>query len=654
MNMKKIFFIICVFALCGCNAPKLSKADEAFDRGEYFDAQQIYKKVYNKLSAKKDRQLRGEVAFKQGLCYDKLNMSANASKAFQNAKRYDYSDSILYLYLGKALQGEGKYDAAINAYDTYLSYAPDNALAKEGINGCRMAIMAKTNRKTRYIVKKAQLFNSPRADYAPMYLDKNLDQLYFTSNTEKATGNSRSEITGMKRGDIYVSRKDEKGNWKRPEPVEGGLNTEADEGIICFSPDGQTMYLTRARRSETSNTSVEIYTSKRSDATWSEPQKFEITSDTLSAVGHPSVSSDGTYLYFCSDMPGGFGGLDIWRINLKERAGSLENLGPQINTQGNEMFPYSRTDSLLYFSSDGHPGFGGLDLFKAKLNTTGDYWSVENLGLPLNSKGDDFGITFGNGENGFLSSNRDDGRGRDHIYSFELPDIHITISGWVLDKDEEPVANAIIRIVGDDGSNQKEVSRDDGSFRFNLDRGVRYVMKAGATGYLNVKQEFVSDSAEEDADYAIDFILAAVNKPQVIENIFYDFDKATLRPESKDALDELAQMMRDNPHITIEMAAHTDRKGSDEYNISLSERRAKSVVDYLIAAGISPDRMNPKGYGEAVPKTVTKRINREYPQFPEGTVLTEEYILTLSPEDQEAADQINRRTEFQVLSLDYF
>ncbi|MDE6577683.1 MAG: OmpA family protein [Muribaculaceae bacterium] len=652
--MKKFFFIICIIALCGCNAPKLSKADEAFDRGEYFDAQQIYKKVYNKLSAKKDRQLRGEVAFKQGLCYDKLNMSANASKAFQNAKRYDYSDSILYLYLGKALQGEGKYDAAINAYDTYLSYAPDNALAKEGINGCRMAIMAKTNRKTRYIVKKAQLFNSPRADYAPMYLDKNLDQLYFTSNTEKATGNSRSEITGMKRGDIYVSRKDEKGNWKRPEQVEGGLNTEADEGIICFSPDGQTMYLTRARRSETSNTSVEIYTSKRTDATWSEPQKFEITSDTLSAVGHPAVSPDGTYLYFCSDMPGGFGGLDIWRINLKERAGSLENLGPQINTQGNEMFPYSRTDSLLYFSSDGHPGFGGLDLFKAKLNTTGDYWSVENLGLPLNSKGDDFGITFGNGENGFLSSNRDDGRGRDHIYSFELPDIHITISGWVLDKDEEPVANAIIRIVGDDGSNQKEVSRDDGSFRFNLDRGVRYVMKAGATGYLNVKQEFVSDSAEEDADYAIDFILAAVNKPQVIENIFYDFDKATLRPESKDALDELAQMMRDNPHITIEMAAHTDRKGSDEYNISLSERRAKSVVDYLIAAGISPDRMNPKGYGEAVPKTVTKRINREYPQFPEGTVLTEEYILTLSPEDQEAADQINRRTEFQVLSLDYF
>ncbi|MDE6299565.1 MAG: OmpA family protein, partial [Muribaculaceae bacterium] len=598
-TLKSCISLLFLILLCaGCNAPKLSKADEAFERGEYFDAQKIYKKVYNKLSGKADRPLRGEVAFKQGLCYERLNMAANASKAFQNARRYDYPDSSLYLHLGKALQGDGQYAKAKEAYETFLTFSPGNALAIEGIKGCNSALLAKNQPRSRYVVKKSPLFNSPRADYAPMYLDKNLDQLYFTTNREKATGSNHSEITGMKRGDIYVSRKDEQGRWRQPEPVEGGLNTDADEGIVSFSPDGQTMYLTRARRSETSNTSVEIYTSRRSDATWSEPQKFEIIADTVSAVGHPAVSPDGTYLYFCSDMPGGFGGLDIWRINLKERAGSLENLGSQINTAGNEMFPYSRTDSLLYFSSDGHPGFGGLDIFKAKLNSTGDFWSVENLGLPLNSKGDDFGITFGAGESGFLSSNRDDGRGRDHIYSFELPDIHITISGYVVDKDDEPVPNAIIRIVGDDGSNQKEIARDDGSFRFNLDRGIRYVMKAGATGYLNQKQEFTSDSAEEDADYAIDFILAAVNKPQVIENIFYDFDKATLRPESKAALDELAAMMKENPHVTIELGAHTDRKGSEEYNIALSDRRARSVIDYLINAGIPADRMSPKGYGE--------------------------------------------------------
>lgn len=654
MRIHALAIIGILLLLSSCGGAKLSKGDEAFARGEFFEAQKIYKKVYNKLSGKKDREMRGAVAYKQGLCYERLNMAANASKSFQNARRYNYPDSTLYLKLGKAMQGDGQYAKAIEAYETYLSYVPGNTLAIEGINGCRSAILAKERPRTRYVVKKAPLFNSPRADYSPMFLDKNLDQIFFTTNREKATGTSHSEITGMKRGDIYVSRKDEQGRWKQPEPVEGGLNTEADEGIISFSPDGQTMYLTRARRSDTSDTSVEIYTSRRSDATWSEPQKFEIIADTISAFGHPAVSPDGTYLYFTSDMPGGYGGLDIWRINLKERAGSLENMGPQINTAGNEMFPYSRTDSLLYFSSDGHPGFGGLDLFRGRLNTTGDFWSVENMGLPMNSKGDDFGITFGSGESGFFSSNREDGRGRDHIYSFELPDIHITISGYVVDKDDEPVPNAIIRIVGDDGSNQKEISRDDGSFRFNLDRGVRYVMKAGATGYLNQKQEFTSDSAEEDADYGIDFILAAVNKPQVIENIFYDFDKATLRPESKSALDELAGLMRENPHVTIELGAHTDRKGSEEYNMALSERRAQSVIDYLISAGIAADRLSPKGYGESVPKTVTKRINKEFPQFEEGTILTEEYISTLSPEDQEAADQINRRTEFQVLSLEYF
>ncbi|MDE5875217.1 MAG: tetratricopeptide repeat protein, partial [Muribaculaceae bacterium] len=388
-TLKSCISLLFLILLCaGCNAPKLSKADEAFERGEYFDAQKIYKKVYNKLSGKADRPLRGEVAFKQGLCYERLNMAANASKAFQNARRYDYPDSSIYLHLGKALQGDGQYAKAKEAYETFLTFSPGNALANEGIKGCNSALLAKNQPRSRYVVKKSPLFNSPRADYAPMYLDKNLDQLYFTTNREKATGSNHSEITGMKRGDIYVSRKDEQGRWRQPEPVEGGLNTDADEGIISFSPDGQTMYLTRARRSEISNTSVEIYTSRRSDATWSEPQKFEIIADTVSAVGHPAVSPDGTYLYFCSDMPG---------------------------------------------------GFGGLDIFKAKLNSTGDFWSVENLGLPLNSKGDDFGITFGAGESGFLSSNRDDGRGRDHIYSFELPDIHITISGYVVDKDDEPV-----------------------------------------------------------------------------------------------------------------------------------------------------------------------------------------------------------------------
>lgn len=658
--MNKIMpFLLAVAALVliaiipSCKGAKLSTANEQYDRGEYFDASKTYRKVYNKLTRREDRPLRGEVAFKMGLCYRRLNMSARASAAFQNAIRYQYPDSTAYLYLGEALQGDGKYPAAIEAYNTFLEWKPDNALAREGITGCKRAIDEKGQKKTRYVVKNAKLFNSRRADFSPMYLDKNFDQLYFTTTTEKVTGDNKSEITGMKKGDIWRSTKNERGEWQRPEPVEGELNTEMDEGIISFTPDGQTMYLTRANRSETASTSVEIYTSRRSDATWSAPQKYDIIQDTISAVGHPAVSADGTYLYFSSDMPGGYGGKDIWRVNLKDKIGSLENLGPQINTAGDEMFPYSRTDSLLYFASNGHPGYGGLDLFKARLNSTGDFWSVENMGQPINSSGDDFGITFGPGETGFFSSNRGDGRGYDHIYSFELPEIKVTISGWVVDKDDEPVPNAIIRIVGDDGSNQKEVARDDGSFKFNLERGVKYVMLAGAPGYLNVKQEFESDMEEEDADYGVDFILAAINKPQVLENIFYDFDKATLRPESQEALDELVKILNENPNVTIEMGSHTDRHGSDQYNINLSNRRAKSVVDYLIAAGIPEDRLTYAGYGESQPKTVTKRINKEYPQFEEGTVLDEEFILSLPEEDQEAADQINRRTEFKVTSIEY-
>lgn len=654
---KAVYIIVCLLltaVAAGCRTPKLSEADAQFQRGEYYDASVTYKKVYNKLRKKEERPQRGEVAFKMGRCYRLLNMSARASAAFQNALRYEYPDSTTHFMLAQALHADGKYAAALRSYDKYLEFCPDDSLAINCAEGCRTAQEIRA-RGSRYVVKQAKLFNSRRADFCPMYLGADCDQIYYTSTTEKATGDKKSEITGMKNADVFFSKKNEKGEWERPEPVEGELNTEFDEGIVAFSPDAQTMYLTKARRELNAPTSVEIYTSTRSDAKWSAPVKFEITADTLSTFGHPAVSPDGEYLYFVSDMPGGYGGKDIWRISLKERQGSLVNLGPDINTEGNDDFPYVRSDGSLYFSSDGHPGMGGLDIFRA--TAVGDpadlRWKVENMGFPINSAGDDFGITFGKGEDGFFSSNRGDARGYDHIYSFEYDPVRITIEGLVMDKDEEPVKNAIIRIVGNDGSNQKEVARDDGSFSFALQRGVKYVMLVGAKGYLNQKQEFASDSTMEDANYWVEFILPSISKPSVVENIFYDYDKADLRPESKTALNELIAVLHDNPNVTIEMASHTDRWGSDAYNINLSERRAKSVVDYLVENGISRDRLQPHGYGKSRPKTVTKRIARLYPQFKEGDILTEEFIKTLSEEDQQAADQINRRTEFSVLSLTY-
>ena len=523
--MKRILYITVgllmasmVISLASCKGPKLKDADEAYDRGEYFDAATIYRKLYNYYNRKEDAWLRGELAFQLGMCHLKLNQGNRAVAAFQNAIRYEYEDSTTLLRLAQSQQREGQYAAAIKTYNEYLDMFPDDWEALVGIRGCELAPQWKEE-GSRYIVKQAKLFNSRRADYAPMFLDKRMEYFYYTSTNEKSTGELRSEITGTKKGDIFFSKKDEKGNWSRPEVVDGGLNTEHDEGAPAFSPDGSTMYLARAVRQDWPTT-VEIYTSSRSEAKWGAPQKFEITADTLSNYTDPFVSPDGQWLYFASDMPGGQGGTDLWRINLKDKHGTLENLGPQINTKGNERFPNMRTDSLLYFASDGHPGMGGLDLFVAKMQPRDkedkyimDSWAIENMGVPMNSSADDFGITFGEGESGYFSSNRGDARGYDHIFSFVKPDLQIWISGYVVDKDDEPVPNAVIRIVGDDGSNQKTAARPDGYFKFDLQRGVKYAMLASAEGYLNARQEFESDNAEEDAeivqDHEIDMLRPA-------------------------------------------------------------------------------------------------------------------------------------------------
>lgn len=651
--IKRICLLVSVavgVSFCGCQSARLSVADEQMDRGEYFDAAATYRKIYNNLKKPSERTLRGEVAYKLGIAHSKLNQNARAAAAFRNALRYGYPDSLLYLHIAKALHAEGRYGEAAEAYRQYMMMSADDESAKTGLRGVVLAEEMRRN-PTRYKVVNARLFNSRRSDFAPALLG---DKIYLTTTNEKATGTVRSEVTGMKRADIWEVSKDEQGKWQRPEPVKGELNTEADEGIVSFSPDGRIMYLTRAKRRTDADTKVEIVVSSRSDASWSAARNFDLIEDTVYNYGHPSVDPSGKYIYFTSDRQGTYGESDIWRMRLDAKSGGIpENLGASINTTGREMFPYAYSDSILYFSSDGLPGMGGLDIFKAVLTPSGA-WKVTNMGVPVNSAADDFGITFYPGrEAGYFSSGRGDARGYDHIYSFELPDLKITISGTVTDFEEEPIAGARIRIVGRDGSNRRTVSRDDGTFSFDLERGVSYIMQAGAKGYLNARQEFVTDSVEQDAEYEVNFMLASLTVPNVVENIFYDYNKATLRPESTVALDSLAQILRDNPSITVEMSSHTDRVGSDGYNNCLSESRAKSVVDYLISAGIQAERLKWKGYGKSHPKKVTKRVARLYPQFKEGQILDEKFVNTLNEEDRDAADQINRRTEFKVISTNF-
>ena len=318
---KYIIYIICVawgaMLLVSCGSAKLSVANEQYARGEYYDAAQTYRKVYNKLQKKSDRPLRGQVAFLMGDCYRRLNMSARASAAFTNAVRYKYADtdSTTYLFLAQSRHAEGKYKDAIANYELYLEKNPDSRVAHNGMIGCIKAVEWKEN-PTRYTVKKANLFNTRRSDCSPMLQGEEFDQLYITSSSDKATGEKKSTITGVKSFDIFLAKKDENGVWQKPELIEGELNTEADEGMVSFSPDGSTMYLSKARQDPNQNASAEIYTSTRSGAQWSAPTKLDIVADTISSFAHPAVSADGLFLYFVSDMPGGQGGPDIWRAGL--------------------------------------------------------------------------------------------------------------------------------------------------------------------------------------------------------------------------------------------------------------------------------------------------------------------------------------------------
>ncbi len=650
MTLRQLTFSLLTLiavALCGCRGPKLAVADAQMERGEYAAAADTYRKLYNKLKKPSQRLERADVAFKMGLADEKLARYARAAADFRNALRYGSPDSTAQLRMARSLHAAGRYAEAAEAYEQFLMLQPRSAAAAEGLRGARMAAAMKAS-PTRYRVVRDRLANSRRSDYSPTLAGA--DRLYFTTTNEKATGDARSEVTGMKRADIWTMGKDEQGRWTRPEPAGGEINTDAEEGTPALNPDGSQMFFTRARKSDTADRRTEIWVSRRADAAWSEATQTDLIDDTLYNYAHPAVSPDGRWLYFVSDRPGGFGETDIWRVAINESGAFPENLGPTVNTPGREMFPTVRTDSLLYFSSDGHAGLGGLDIFCARLTPSG-VWDIANMGVPLNSEADDFSMTFLPGaEAGFFSSNRGDARGYDHIYSFERPELQITISGFVTDMEEEPIAGATVRIVGRDGVNRRTATRDDGSFSFPIDRGVSYVMLAGAKGYLNARQEFTSDSAEADAAYEVDFMLASLTEPNVVENIFYDFDRATLRPESKGALDSLVTTLRENPEISIEMSSHTDRVGAEAYNLRLSDRRAKAVVDYLIEAGIDPARLSWHGYGKSQPKRVTKRVARLYPQFPEGTLLDEEFVDTLSDDDRAAADQINRRTEFRVTS----
>lgn len=657
-RINKTYYLLTAFLavalmLHSCAADNaMCKGEKFLAIGEYHDAAEQFMKAYTKTPTK-ERQLRGQRALKMAHCYRHISSTQKAISAYRNALRYNVATLDDRLDYARLLLKNGEYKRALAEFELLNDSMPNNVLVRNGLLSAKMAPKWK-EQGSDYTVKKMTEFNSRRADYCPVLAGDQWDRLYFSSTRNDALGDEFSGITGAKPGDIFFSDKDDKGKWSKPQTIESGLNTEYDEGACCLSPDGSTMYLTQCLSDASYPRFAQIVTAQRSDASWGKTTPLLITNDTLSSYAHPAVSPDGEWLYFVSDMPGGKGGLDIWRMRLTANGPvGVENLGEPINTPGDEMFPTFRPNGDFYFSSDGHPGFGGLDIFIATVGEDGKY-HLSHPGYPLNSQGDDFGMTFqGQLNQGFFSSNRGDGRGWDHIYSFYNPEIVQTIRGWIYEQDGYELTAGEARIVGTDGTNLRLGVRGDGSFEYAVKPGVDYIILAMCDGFLNHKEEIHVDSVKESKVYDLQFPLASISAPVLIDNIFYAFDKATLLPESKNALDSLILMLNENPNITIELSAHTDYRGAEAYNKKLSQKRAESVVKYLINHGIAPDRLTPVGYGEENPKTIRRKVAERYPWLKENDVLTEEFILKLKPEQQETANALNRRTEFKVLRTTY-
>ena len=695
-----IVFFAAMVLLPSCSVQqRLKKADKKYAIGEYYTAAEMYKKILPHIK-KDDKALKASTAFKQAECYRYIN-HPKAASAYATAirQKYQAQDSIVFLRQAQVLQYMGKYSEAEKSYNLYLESHPDNYEAQAGAEACRNVGEWKKH-PTRYVIAVEKDFLAKRASsFSPCYIDEEGNSVMFTSNrtARKKKDKKNSPVTGVPVNQLYTTRKDAQGKWVEIELAEGlyevangetggggsddsasdrggegaaagdgggGDNKKAgtaEIGVCCFTADGRTMYFTYSKPVNGQDLGAKIYTSSRASGTWGEPQEVKLFNDSSVTVGHPTLNHTGDTLWFASDAPGGYGGKDIWfAVQDGDHWSMPENAGPEINSTGDELFPTIRRNGTLYFSSNGHAGYGGLDLFSACPDTTVHdstgitHYRVTNLGVPFNSNGDDFGITFeGRTDNGLFSSNRNDKKGNDVIYRFTLPEMIFLVEGTVTDNTGTPLSDVRLRLVGDDGTNTKMQVRRDGSYRIKLNKDVRYVMLASARGYLNHKEAIETTGLNDSYTATRNFTLSPISKPVTMENVFYEFGKWDLTPESTHALDGLVKLLQDNPNITIELSAHTDLVGNAAANKTLSEKRAQSVVNYLIDKGIAADRLTPVGYGKERPVIADKALNKEYSFIPVEQVLDEEFILSLPKEQQEICNQINRRTEFKVLKTTY-
>jgi len=639
-------------------------ADEAYADQMFLLALQKYQKAYSKV--KNNKAERERISFRMAECHRMMNNTKKAEVAYKrlvNNAKYVKNDPRVLLLYADMLKVNGKYDEAIQQYEAYKEKMPNDIKADIGIETSTLAKDWIAN-PSKYDVKWEKALNSKEDDFAPAYADRKLRSIVFTSDRSGAKGKEVDNWTGLGFSDFFFSRIDQKGEWSKPVLADaaGMINSKANDGAGQFNPKFSSFYFTRCWNDPKRKNGCAIFKSSRTGNTaWSEPEMIDLGNDSSTVMGHPSVASNET-IYFSADLPGGFGGKDLWMAKKDKKGGKYlkQNLGPEINTAGDELFPFIRNDSILYFASNGLPGMGGLDIFQTT-QSNGQWSRPENMKYPINTASDDFAMVFNpeEPEQGLMTSNRPGGKGRDDLYSFIIPPVYFTLEGNVKDdRTLQPVAGAKIQIVGTNGKSIEDNTDEKGHYSFNnmqIAVNTTYDIYVTKKDYFNEKGRETTVGLEKSKDLVRNFILRPIpKKPVVLPDILYDLAKWDLKPQYRDSLQGLIETLDANETIVVELASHTDTRDSDERNDILSQKRAQSVVDYLITRGIDPDRLVAKGYGERVPRTLTKDIAREGYTFTSGSVITDSLIEQLpNPAVKEAAHQLNRRTEFSILRNDY-
>ena len=637
-----------------CDNKYTVEADKAYKGGFYFQALQLYDKAKDK--AKKDKPSSACISFMMAQCNRKLGDFKKAFSLYQKASKQGLEDPRSSWFMAIMFKNQGLYDEALAEFQNYKKLNPKDPKADLAIESCKNAASWK-KKPTCYNVENVKPLNSRDNDFSPLYASKKSDMIIFSSSREGAKG-KEDGVMGLIPEDLFEAKISKKGTWGDIQPLGDEINTKSSEGAAAMNKRFNVMYFTRCSQDKKSKVGCQVYEVKKQGQKWAEPVKIALAPDSC-VVGHPTVSSDGNYMIFSSNMPGGKGGMDLWIAKYDKKKKTFAdpvNL-KDLNTEFNEMYPYLRADDKLYYSSDRVEGMGGLDIYRADFISEGKWEKPVNMRYPINSEGDDFAIVFdGADEKGMLTSNRKGGRGKDDIYSFNITKASVNIIATVKDIDtKQPISGVKVSFVNSASESKDIITDASGKVNLNpAQYGEEYELRASKENYFNAQGSAKTKGIDplvtcKDTTIYAEILMKTSDVPLNFEVLFY-YDQAEFYPEFKDTLDKIVKILRENPTMRVELGAHTDSRGRDEYNKDLSERRSKRVVEYIVSQGIEAERLKAQGYGESQPRVMEFDMGI----LKKGQKLDEAFINSLPTEaDREMAHKLNRRVTLKKIDNKY-